>query len=433
MTLIGSLQARTALCALLVAIASGCAGSGAPDENGEPISVACPASVPAWAVGATYSTGSLVSYQGTVYRCVQGHTTVDGWYPPIVPALWEPVTCTSGNTGNNGGSPDMSMPPTQKPPADMAMPPADMTKPTNPPPPPPTGSLPKHVLTGYWQNFNNGAKVLTLKDVPATYDLIAVAFADADPTRPGAVTFTLDGGLNGYTEAGFISDIGTLHQQGRKVIISVGGQNGTISVADPTSASNFANSVYTLVQKYGFDGVDIDLENGVNPTYMASALKQLSSKVGAGLVITLAPQTIDMQSTGGGYFQLALAIKDILTIVNMQYYNSGSMLGADQKVYSQGGVDFLTALAAIQLQNGLRPDQVGIGLPASPSGAGSGYVAPSVVNAAVDCLANGTSCGSYHPPAKWSVRGAMDWSINWDASAGYSFANTVRPHLGTLP
>ena len=84
------------------------------------------------------------------------------------------------------------------------------------------------------------------------------------------------------------------------------------------------------MQQYGFDGIDIDLENGLNPTYMAQALRSLRAKAGANLIITMAPQTIDMQSTGGSYFALALTIKDILTVVNTQYYNSGSMLGCDQ-------------------------------------------------------------------------------------------------------
>ncbi len=45
------------------------------------------------------------------------------------------------------------------------------------------------------------------------------------------------------------------------------------------------------------------------------------------------------------------------------------MLGADGKVYSQGSADFLAALASIQLEeNGLRPDQTGIGVPASVKG-----------------------------------------------------------------
>jgi chitinase len=40
-------------------------------------------------------------------------------------------------------------------------------------------SLPTHLLTGYWQNFNNGARCLRISDGPTTYDIIAVAFADA--------------------------------------------------------------------------------------------------------------------------------------------------------------------------------------------------------------------------------------------------------------
>jgi chitinase len=205
-------------------------------------------------------------------------------------------------------------------------------------------------------------------------------------------------------------------------------------VSDSASATNFANSVYSLMQTYGFDGVDIDLENGVNPTYMAQALRSLSAKAGSGLIITMAPQTIDMQSTGMAYFQLALNIKDILTVVNTQYYNSGSMNGCDGKVYSEGSEDFITALACIQLEGGLSPSQVGIGVPASTSGAGSGYVSPTVVDNALDCLTRGTNCGSFKPPTTWpTLRGAMDWSTNWDASAGNTFSGTVGAHLATLP
>ena len=281
-------------------------------------------------------------------------------------------------------------------------------------------------------------QVLRLADVPTSYDLIAVAFADATST-PGGVSFTVDSGLSsalgGYTDANLRADVNTVHARGQRVVLSVGGQNGTVSVNDSTSATNFANSVYSIMSSLGFDGVDIDLENGVNPTYMAQALRSLSGKVGTKLIITLAPQTIDMQSTGAAYFSLALSIKDILTVVHTQYYNSGSMLGCDQnQAYTQGTVNFLTALACIQLQSQLRPDQVALGLPASSQAAGGGYQAPANVNAALDCLARGTNCGSFRPPATWpTIRGAMTWSINWDASNGYQFANTVKPHLATLP
>ncbi|MFE2052597.1 chitinase [Streptomyces sp. NPDC059459] len=296
------------------------------------------------------------------------------------------------------------------------------------------GDLPKHAVTGYWQNFNNGAAVQRISDVSSQYDIIAVSFADAT-TTPGAVTFNLDSaGLGGYTVDQFKADVRAKQATGKKVIISVGGEKGTVSVNDSASAANFANSLYAVMQEYGFDGVDIDLENGLNPTYMTQALRALSAKAGPDMILTMAPQTIDMQSTSGSYFRTALNVKDILTVVNMQYYNSGSMLGCDGKVYSQGTVDFLTALACIQLENGLDASQVGLGLPASTRAAGGGYVAPSVVNAALDCLTKGTNCGSFKPSRTYpDLRGAMTWSTNWDATAGNAWSNAVGAHVHALP
>jgi chitinase len=300
-----------------------------------------------------------------------------------------------------------------------------------------SSGLPAHILMGYWQDFTNGATPLTLADVPTSYNLIAVAFGNATST-PGQVSFSLDStlasDLGGYTQQQFISDIQTMHSRGQKVILSVGGANGTISVDDAASATNFASSVYSIIRQYGFDGVDIDLENGVDPTYMASALEQLESDVGSSLIITLAPQTVDTQTTGDDYFQLALDIQPILTMINTQYYNSGTMNGCDGNVYAEGTENFMTALACTELQGGLSASQVGLGLPASPSAAGSGYVSPSVVNDALDCLAARANCGSFVPSASYpGIRGAMTWSINWDASNGYNFADTVAPYLATLP
>ncbi|MFH9819271.1 chitinase [Streptomyces sp. NPDC017230] len=296
------------------------------------------------------------------------------------------------------------------------------------------GDLPKHAVTGYWQNFDNGAAVQKISDVSAQYDIIAVSFADATST-PGAVTFNLDtAGLDGYTVDQFKADIRAKQAAGKKVIISIGGEKGTITVNDSASATNFANSVHALMGEYGFDGVDIDLENGLNATYMTQALRALSAKAGPDMILTMAPQTIDMQSTSGSYFRTALNVKDILTVVNMQYYNSGTMLGCDGKVYAQGTVDFLTALACIQLENGLDPSQVGLGLPASTRAAGGGYVSPSVVNNALDCLTKGTNCGSFKPSKTYpDLRGAMTWSTNWDATAGNAWSNSVGAHVHALP
>ncbi|WP_328381394.1 cellulose binding domain-containing protein [Micromonospora zamorensis] len=342
-----------------------------------------------------------------------------------------PSGCQLNGAACGGGTPPTTPPPTTSPPT--------TPPPTTPPPTdPPTGDLPKHLLTGYWHNFDNPAVELRLRDVPNEYDLVAVAFAEATAT-PGALTFGIDPGLaaalGGYTEADFTADVRTLHSRGKRVILSVGGETGRVTVNNAASATAFADTAAALIARYGFDGIDIDLENGLNPTYMAQALRALRAKVGSSLIIAMAPQTIDMQNPAGGYFKLALDIKDILTVVNTQFYNSGAMLGCDQNAaYGQGTVNFIVALACIQLEAGLRPDQVGLGLPAGPGAAGGGIVAPSVVNAALDCLARGTNCGSFRPPRTYpGIRGAMTWSVNWDVSNGNGFANAVGPHLDTLP
>lgn len=144
----------------------------------------------------------------------------------------------------------------------------------------PNPSVPKHALTGYWQNFNNGATVQKISDVSAQYDIIAVSFADAT-TTPGGITFNLDSaGLGGYTVPQFKADIAAKKAAGKSVILSIGGEKGTISVNDSASATNLANSAYALMQEYGFTGIDIDLENGLNPTYMTQALRALAAKAG---------------------------------------------------------------------------------------------------------------------------------------------------------
>lgn len=297
-------------------------------------------------------------------------------------------------------------------------------------------ALPAHALTGYWQNFTNGAKPVRLADVPTTYNLVAVSFGDATST-PGQVAFhvgpDLASALGGYTRAQFISDIQTLHSRGQEVVLSAGGADGKITVNDAAAAGNFSSSVFSLMQQYGFDGVDVDFENGLSPDYMAMALQQLAAKA-PGMVITLAPELSGVQSPSAPYFQLALKIKPILTLMNTQYYDdSGPGRGCNGKAYRPGTEDYLTAQACTLLRDGLNPDQVSLGLPAIPSAATSGYVDPSVVNDALDCLAAGASCGSFKPRSTYpAIRGAADWSVNWDAGKGYGFASTVGPHLATL-
>ncbi|MFX7849685.1 glycosyl hydrolase family 18 protein, partial [Acinetobacter baumannii] len=83
----------------------------------------------------------------------------------------------------------------------------------------------------------------------------------------------------------FIADIKAKRAQGKKVVLSLGGQNGSVSVGSDAEATAFANSLSAIIGKYGFDGIDLDLENGVAQgapiqTYLPVGVKKLKALVG---------------------------------------------------------------------------------------------------------------------------------------------------------
>ena len=47
---------------------------------------------PAWVVGRAYAVGDRVQYNGTLYKCVQAHTSQADWTPDVTPALWVVVS-----------------------------------------------------------------------------------------------------------------------------------------------------------------------------------------------------------------------------------------------------------------------------------------------------------------------------------------------------
>ena len=51
-----------------------------------------PTLFPAWASGTSYSADERIEYGGTLYRCVQAHTSQPDWTPPATPALWVAVS-----------------------------------------------------------------------------------------------------------------------------------------------------------------------------------------------------------------------------------------------------------------------------------------------------------------------------------------------------
>lgn len=47
---------------------------------------------PMWSTGKAYAVGDRAQYNGTLYKCVQAHTSQSDWMPSATPALWKTVS-----------------------------------------------------------------------------------------------------------------------------------------------------------------------------------------------------------------------------------------------------------------------------------------------------------------------------------------------------
>ena len=303
---------------------------------------------------------------------------------------------------------------------------------------------------GYWHNWNDGnAPYLELSQVDPRYTVIEVSFA----VPAAGSTYDMVFAPAETAPATFIADVAALQAQGKKVLISIGGANATVHLDSDAERDQFVSSMLDILDTYGFDGIDIDLEGAsvaisggtiANPTdariirlidAVNSIADQYEATHGVPMMLTMAPETAYVQGgmsayggIWGAYLPLIDALRNRLDILQVQLYNSGSMYGIDGGIYTQGTADFIVSQTEALLQGfttsggffaPLPPEKVAIGLPACPLAAGGGYVTPAVVDQAVDYLrGTGPQPGNYQRVATYpTLRGLMTWSINWDATA----------------
>lgn len=53
---------------------------------------------PAWAIGKDYPAGHKVQRNGRLWRCIQAHTSQEGWEPENAASLWEGIDETHAGT-----------------------------------------------------------------------------------------------------------------------------------------------------------------------------------------------------------------------------------------------------------------------------------------------------------------------------------------------
>ena len=86
------------------------------------------------------------------------------------------------------------------------------------------------------------------------------------------------------------------------------------------------------------------------------------------------------------------------------------------------------------IENGLRADQLAIGVPATANAAGSGYMSVNDLIAVVNSMIYKEYLDGFTPPREYrTLRGVTTWSINWDATQNYAWGKAMSELMDILP
>ncbi|GLT59011.1 hypothetical protein SLA2020_318600 [Shorea laevis] len=231
------------------------------------------------------------------------------------------------------------------------------------------------VITVYWgQNGNEGS----LADACATgnYGIVNIAFLSTfgngqTPSINLAGHCSTDPATNECT-AGFSNDIKACQNQGIKVMLSIGGGDGSYSLSSADDARSVANYLWNNFlggqsdsRPFGdavLDGIDFDIEGGGTAEHwdeLAKALAEFSQQ--KKVYLTAAPQCPFPDALLGGALNTGL-----FDYVWVQFYNNG------QCEYS-GNADNLKSYWNDKWTT-IQAGQIFLGLPAAPEAARSGYI-----------------------------------------------------------
>ncbi|MCD5992412.1 chitinase [Pseudomonas sp. CDFA 602] len=282
----------------------------------------------------------------------------------------------------------------------------------------------KNVLMGFWHNWTPGPgqgyqqgmfTEMELTDIPEAYNVVVVAFMKGK----GVPTFK----PYKHTDAEFRAQVGELNAQGRAVLISLGGADAEIHL-NPGSEEALAYEIIRLVEVYGFDGLDIDLEQsaidaGANQTVLPAALRMVREhyeQEGKHFIISMAPEFPYLREDGK-YLAYIEALSDLYDFIAPQYYNQGgdgiwvdeisAWIPQNDDLFKEEFLYYLTdsIINGTRGFSALAADRFIIGLPTNDDAAATGYVIdPDDVKGAMALLKEDGN----------PIRGLMTWSVNWD-------------------
>ena len=231
-------------------------------------------------------------------------------------------------------------------------------------------------------------------------------------------------GAGGAFNSHLQSNIQTLQNAGKNVLISVGGGGGFPSSDYQSYAQNlngFVSQIVNFVTTYGFNGVDIDYEdiNGFTGIYDGVGfLIELTSALAEALpsgqnIVTHAPQTPywDPCWNNAPYAQIWQQVGNQITWINNQFYNNAPWDATpDLKVQWYQNIAAITG-----------PQKLMLGALLAEVGHDEGYLPPEQMVANVIAPLQATFVSQFG--------GVMGWQFAFDQ--GGAWANGIGQALNT--
>ena len=152
-----------------------------------------------------------------------------------------------------------------------------------------TSGFPSPVVGAWYYKYDHPTLGEIPSDAQGILNHIMAAFADSTSAGTGSIDW---GGYNGYgSEAAFKADVLSYISRGKTVSISIGGSgnNGLIKLQNDTHRAQMFASIQSMVSRFGFNGVDMDMEvqGDWTPAQMAALGAQLKGYFGANFVFGL--------------------------------------------------------------------------------------------------------------------------------------------------